>query len=478
MRYEIELDTVLHEIMARWGIPGMGIGLVEGDEIAYAKGFGVQSLESGAFVTPGSVFCVASVAKCFVASAVMQLAEQGKIQLDAPLVQYLPLFKLDDERYSLITIRQMLSHTSGMPDMDEIEYDELVAHPEYDDGSAERYVQGLSTRQLIAAPGERFAYSNIAYNVLGFLVARLSGQTFEAFMKEHILIPAGMPDSTFFYPEVPQARLALPHLRSPAMIVNPLYPYHRADAPASFLHTTVVDMCHWAITCLNGGTFHGRQVLSPTSYDQMWTPVAPRHYPPFYESAGLGWTIGHFEGVKTVSHGGGGFGWTAFFLLLPEKKRGAVILCNEESPARECTIQAVARVMLDHEPQAGAVSWMVPVCQALQEGGIRAAYARYAKLKASSPQEYVFDEDDLVSLTYQLVSAKKVDLAIDVLELNIHVFPEHLGSLVFLAKLYIRQGQRVQAEERLQKALSIKPDSMYLAGLLDEIRCAAKPGPP
>lgn len=98
---------------------------------------------------------------------------------------------------------------------------------------------------MIAAPGERFAYSNIAYKVLGHLITKITGQTFENYMQEHILRPAGMSESTLFFPDVPRSRLAVPHLRAPEMIVNPIYPYHRADAPASFLHSSVVEMCHW-----------------------------------------------------------------------------------------------------------------------------------------------------------------------------------------------------------------------------------------
>jgi CubicO group peptidase (beta-lactamase class C family) len=126
MLYEKDLDSVLQEIVARWGIPGLAVGIVQDDEIVYAKGFGVQSLETQTPVTLDSIFCVASVSKAFVATAVVQLAERGKINLDAPIVQYLPYFQLDDERYPQITSRQILSHTSGMPDMDESEYDELV----------------------------------------------------------------------------------------------------------------------------------------------------------------------------------------------------------------------------------------------------------------------------------------------------------------------------------------------------------------
>ena len=427
-----KLDSVLEEIVARWGIPGLGVGIVQEGEIVYARGFGVQSLDTLEPVTPNTIFCVASVAKCFTASAVMQLVEAGKIDLDAPIVKYLPYFKLDDERYTQITIRQMLSHTSGMPDFTESEYDELVAQPETDEGAPERLVRSLSGRKMAAAPGERFLYSNIAYNVLGDLIAKISGQTFEAYIKEHLLAPAGMPESTFFFPEVNRERLAVPHLRTPGMIVNPVYPYHRADAPASFLHATVIEMCHWCITCLNQGSYQGRRILTPASYELMWTPVAEWGYPPLYEEVGLGWTLGHFEGVRTVSHGGMGFGWTDFLTLLPEKQSAAVILCNEESSARSRTIQAALNVILGKEPETGTVSWMVPICQALQEGGIRAAYERYAEIKGG--EEYILDADDLFNLTYQLMSVKKLDLTMEVLKLNLQAFPEHIDSLNLAGK--------------------------------------------
>jgi CubicO group peptidase (beta-lactamase class C family) len=440
-----KLDVVLEEIMSLWGIPGLAVGIVQDGEIAYTRYLGVQSLDSGAPVTGDSVFCIASIAKIFVASAVMQLVEHGVLALDAPVAQYLPYFRLDDPRYTEMTIRQMLSHTSGMPDMEESEYDELVANPEYDQGAAERYVRNLSRLKLAGAPGERFLYSNIAYNVLGDLIAKVSGKSFEDYLVEHILRPAGMFTSAFSHLDVPPDRLALPHLRIPEMVVNPIYPYHRADAPASFLHTTVTEMCHWAITCLNRGTFNGPPILSPASYDLMWTPAVERGSPPFYESHGLGWVLGHYDGLKTVSHGGGGFGWTDFFFLLPEANQAAVILCNEESSARARTIRAVTEAMLGREPKAGTVSWMIPISQALQEGGIQAAYARYAEIKADPG--YFLQEYELACLVYQLMAVKKFDLAMEVLKLNLHAFPQDPESYHLLGKLYLIKGESQQAEE-------------------------------
>jgi CubicO group peptidase (beta-lactamase class C family) len=464
------LDAVLEEIVARWGIPGLGVGIVEGDEILYARGFGVQSLDTGAPVTPESVFCVASITKCFVATAMMQLVEQGRLDLDAPLVDYLPDFRLDDARCTRITLRQMLSHTSGMPDFDESEYDVLVAHPEYDDGAPERLVRSLKDRKMVAAPGERFHYSNIAYNVLGYLISRLSGETFEAYMQAHVLRPAGMLDSTLTPADVPPSRLAAPHLRTPHMRVNPIYPYHRADAPASYLHSTVVDMCHWGTTCLKRGTYAGQYLLSPASYETMWTPVAEWGYPPLYEHTGLGWTLGHFEGVRTVSHGGMGFGWTDFLTILPEKNRAAIILCNEESSARSRTIRAALHTMLEMPPQVGAVSWMIPINQALIEGGIQAAYDCYERLKDSRSDAYFFDADELITLVYQLVSVGQIELAMDVLRLNLHVFPEHVDSYLCLANLCLTNGNVGQAEEALSNALALQPDNPAIQDQLQKLR--------
>ena len=428
-----QLNNVLEDMMVRWDIPGLGVGLVEEGEIVYAQAFGVQSLATGVPVTTDSLFCVASIAKCFVACAIMQLVEQDLLCLDAPLVEFLPDFLLDADHFQEITLRQILSHTSGIPEMDEIEYEHLVVQPEYDEESPARYVRTLSNRKMIGLPGEKFAYSNIGYNVLGYLIARRTGKTFEDYMKAHILTPAGMSDSTFFFPNVPLDRLAVPHLRIPQLVPNPVLPYHRADAPASFLYTSVNEMCRWAMTSLNRGTYFGQRLLSPGSYDQMWTPAVQRGYPPFREEMGLGWALGHYEGFRTVAHGGGGFGWTCHLILLPEQNRAAIILCNEESSAIECLEQAVMRALLEMEPKPGPVSWLIPIASALHTGGIQAAYANLEEIKQNP--DFYLDPYDLTTLVYQLLSVRNYALAIEVLKFNLHVFPEHQDSIALLARV-------------------------------------------
>src|SRR5262245_44894457 len=141
-----QIDTLISQIVQFYELPGLAVGLVKDHELVYARGFGVKSLATGDPITPTSLFHLASVSKPFVATAIVQLVEKGQVDLHAPVVKYLPYFKLDDERYTTITVQQMLTHTSGMPSSPE---DFGWDRPEYDEGALERYVRSLSPEKLI-----------------------------------------------------------------------------------------------------------------------------------------------------------------------------------------------------------------------------------------------------------------------------------------------------------------------------------------
>src|SRR3977135_2970518 len=149
-RLSTELEPKIKEEIQQGHLPGFAIGVVKDGKLIYAKGFGEAKLGGNRPVTSRSLFHMASVTKTFVATAVMQLMEKGKIDLDLPLTRYLPYFRLNDERYRAITIRQMLSHTSGIPDTVNYNWDK----PEYDAGALERLVRSISDQKLVMAPGE------------------------------------------------------------------------------------------------------------------------------------------------------------------------------------------------------------------------------------------------------------------------------------------------------------------------------------
>src|SRR5262245_32849286 len=134
-RFKTQLQPIIERVMEQRSIPGFAIAVVHNQKVVYAAGFGVRNLENKRDkITTQSLFHMASITKPFVATSVMQLVEKGKVDLDSPVVKYLSYFRLNDERYATITVRQMLSHISGMPDVRDYEWDK----PQYDDGALEQ----------------------------------------------------------------------------------------------------------------------------------------------------------------------------------------------------------------------------------------------------------------------------------------------------------------------------------------------------
>lgn len=318
---ETELDGVIAEFIDTHPIPGIAVGVVKDGQVVYAKGFGVADAQTREPVTSQSLFHTASVSKTFVATAIMQLVQQKKLDLDTPVAEYLPYFQLDDKRAEQITIRQMLTHTSGMPDVRDYQWDE----PEYDVGALERYVRSLKARKLIAPPGQGFHYSNMAYEVLGDVIAKVSGESFEAYVQERILAPLEMQHSTFLREETDAHLRTTPHVGRRKPKTSSVYPYHRAHAPSSTLHSNVEDMCNWIIANVNRGQFKDRRILQADSYDQIWRPQATVREG---VEIGLGWMLAERPYGLLVFHGGRDIGFQSHVTLLPETAGGLVILTN------------------------------------------------------------------------------------------------------------------------------------------------------
>ncbi len=228
-----KIEALVEETMARINLPGFALAVVKDGNLAYAKGFGVTSLDGGEPVTPQTVFQWAESSMSLTAMAVMQLVEEGKLALDAPVIDYVHYFKLTDERYQEITVGQLLAHTSGIPDSGDAMADWENFMPEYDGGALERWIRGdLAQKGLLFAPGTGWEYSDVAYALLGAVIGAASGQPYEAYMQEHIFTPLAMNKSTFLLEEVDKTLLASPHVPDAAgeVVVSAAIPYHRPFA--------------------------------------------------------------------------------------------------------------------------------------------------------------------------------------------------------------------------------------------------------
>jgi CubicO group peptidase (beta-lactamase class C family) len=455
-----KLDQVIRKYQKVHQVPGIALGVLKNNKIIYAKGFGVRNLETKESVTTRSLFHMASVSKPFVATAIMQLVEKGKVKLEGKLVDYLPYFKMDDERYKTITIGQMLSHISGIPDVEDYEWDK----PQYDDGAAERYIRSLTKEKLIAAPGEKFNYSNMAFDILADVIARASGMTFEAYMKENIFKPLQMNDSTFYKPDVPNELATTPHVISDQLnftvSVSKIYPYNRAHAPSSTLHSNVMDMMNWAIANLNKGAFKNRRTLQPSTQELMWKPHAETGWKiDAYKNVGLSWFMGKYKDHPIIFHGGGDEGYRTFFLLLPEQSTAIVTLGNSDTFRSREVALAVLDVLLGEEPESPKLPISVPVAKMLLEKGAKAAVELYHRLKKSKPDNYYFREQDLNRLGYTLMKQNRLDDAIEILKLNVAEFPKSWNVADTLGEAYLKKGENQLAIKNYEKALQLNPQS-------------------
>jgi CubicO group peptidase (beta-lactamase class C family) len=431
-----EIDDLAHAVVTGFGVAGLAIGIVHGEQV-YSRGFGVKSIETQKPVTADSLFHLASISKTFVASAVVQLAEQGKLELDAPLITYLPDFILADERCQQITVRQMLSHTAGMPDSDDYGWD----HPEYDDQALERYVRSLADEKLIAAPGEKFAYSNIGYEVLGLLIARASRMSFEDYVKQYLLLPLGMNSSTFLKTEVPPEHASTPHVVLPPTVVSPEYPYNRAHAPSSTLHSSAAELCSWALMNLNRGELQGRRVLQAASFDQLWHPyqqTGPTHPDEF---VGLSWFIDTYRGQRRIGHDGVDTGFQSNMVILPDQSIAVVVLANAIPAPVNKAADSIVDILLGFEPSIPKPPVLLSLGAILSVHGVQGAADRYRRLQEAQGDQYDFGPEQFLDIGYTLLEVRRYPECFRVLQLGLELFPDAPEIADLLTQLNSRVGK-------------------------------------
>jgi CubicO group peptidase (beta-lactamase class C family) len=341
-----KVEASLARTMKDDQVPGLAIGIIKNGQVVYSKGFGVAKAGTDLPVTPKTVFQLGSDSKMMVGIAIMQLREQGKIDLDAPVTTYLPYFRLADERYPQLTIRFLLSHRSGLPYCvmsDDCDRSPDYQLPQYDDGALDRYVRSASSVRLNNEPGKIMQYSDLGFEILGDVIAKISGQSFESYVRQHIFLPLGMQHTSFSLQDIPADTLAQPHTLDPDLRVNAYFPYSRQHAPSSHLFSNVDDMNRFALAQLNQGQLGGMRILPPAVYQTMWGPeIDTAIESPWEKQLGLGWFIGDHAGHHLVGHGGGDIGFACGFIMAPEDGLAVVVMTNRAISAEDISYQVMA----------------------------------------------------------------------------------------------------------------------------------------
>ncbi|WP_291581994.1 serine hydrolase [Clostridium sp. UBA6640] len=463
------LDRIINEYVEKENVPGLAVGVVYDNEILYTKGFGMKNVDTKELVDENTLFHMASVSKTFVATGIMQLVERGKIKLDSHLTEYLPYFQLRDDRYKNITIRQLLSHMSGMPDADDYEWDK----PQYDEDALEKYVKSIKNEELMWEPGERFAYSNIAFEILGDVIAKVSGLSFEEYMKTNILELLQMKESNFFNPDVSKELLATPHIigveNGYGGVVGEVFPYNRAHGPSSTLCSNVVEMCNYAIANMNSGVFGEKRILENHSYSELWRNNGSTGWGGYTSEVGLAWFLGEYKGNKVRSHSGLDTGFRSNFIILPERGMSLVVMTNSDYIGLKLLCTAILDILLGEEVQYVKQSLAHYMAKKLFENNFETALKEYSSIKEDSFDRYNFIEDEFKFVAYELVGIGKVKEAIELMKISTEISPKSSSLYYNLGKMYLLYGDKKLALENYKKSMELDPNNIKVKKKIEEL---------
>jgi CubicO group peptidase (beta-lactamase class C family) len=338
------IRTFVSGALDELGVPGAAVVVVRSDGVAFAEGFGTAD-DDGRPVTPQTPFHVASLSKQLTSIGVMQLVTSGDLSLDGSVRSYVDWFGADGSETAKITVRDLLAQTSGWSENQGV----TNRIDDYDaDDALERNVRRLASEGLEHAIGQ-FEYSNANYDVLGYLIAVVSGQSYEAYMSEHVLGPLQMTHTHLTDADARADGVAQGHYLFFGVPIGYDIPFVRGSGPSSFIAASAEDLAHVLIAHLNGGAYEGTHVLDADSMADLRRPLT---HPEPWSGYGWGWwtsplwdageirdgaDFSSYTVPVMLEHGGSHATFASSMLLLPDERIGIVVLLNlndENAPSR------------------------------------------------------------------------------------------------------------------------------------------------
>jgi CubicO group peptidase (beta-lactamase class C family) len=302
-------------------------------KILFEKGYGLADLEHRVPVTPQTIFRIGSVTKQFTATAILKLQKEGRLSVNDKLSKYFPDFPHGDE----VTLRELMNHTSGIHDYVPSQWSDVTKPT-----TPEAIIEGIEKHPYDFDPGTQWRYDNSGYTLLGYIVEKVSGQSYGDFLRENFFQPQGMTNTGVYHTLLGLSHEALGYSLGtkgfePAFYIDPSW-----NGGDGALYSTVEDLYRW-----NEGIFNDR-VLDAASLNTAFTPVATEAGQlNSGDGYGFGWFVGRYRGLRDISHGGSVPGFSCTLLRLPDEKFTVAVLANAEPGRTNATTRFLAYQMVD-----------------------------------------------------------------------------------------------------------------------------------
>jgi len=320
-----QVDDYLKAQMADHRIPGLAITVIQNGKPLKTAAYGLANLELKVPVSVDTVFEIGSVTKQFTAAAILLLAQEGKLSVEDPISKYL---KATPDIWTNITIRHLLSHTSGLKSYTGLDGFALTRHL-----TQEQFIREIAKQPMEFQPGEAWKYCNTGFNLLGYIIENVSGTNYWAFLRARILQPLGMSATTDRRPAVIVTNRASGYEQTNHMHISRDYDLTDVFA-AGALVSTVGDLAKW------NAALDSDSPLAAASKELMWTPAKLNHGKP--TKYGFGWFIEPLDGHRNIGHGGSTSGFSASIQRFPDDKLAVIILTNTDEQIATTLAKKVA----------------------------------------------------------------------------------------------------------------------------------------
>ena len=337
------LETAISRFMAANSVPGVSVAVVENAAVEWTAGFGTADLENLAPATSRTLYRLASISKSITATAALLLWQQGKLDLDAPVQKYCPAFPQKD---TPITTRELLGHLGGIRHYkSESQDDPEIGNTKHFPNPIQGGVDFFKNDALVAKPGTEFHYSTQGFTLAGCAIEGASGENYVDYVRKNVLAPAGMTHT------VVDDRFAIVPYRTrfyskdkSGAITNAEFLDSSYKIPGGGWLSSADDMAQFEVAMLND------RLVARTTRDLMWTPLKPGDGKE--DLYALGWGTGKDLGVLDVGHGGGQQGTSTFFMMVPERRAGVVVLINLDGGNASDLATELMKIVLASAPPA------------------------------------------------------------------------------------------------------------------------------
>lgn len=312
-------------------IPGMGIGVIKDGETLMAEGFGYADIEKKTAIDSQTLFGIASCTKSFTSAIIAILVDEGKLDYDTPIIEYLPDFRMYDEYTTKsCTLRDMLNHRTGLPGHDSLYVDEIDRAELF---KRMRYIEPNAPMRTVTQ------YNNVVYTMIGYIAERITGETWDNLIKDWLLKPLGMTNTNTTIKALRESNnIAEPHWRMNGKI-NKIKNWDVSlGAPCAAINSCLDDMLKWLQFNLNMGEWNGNQLISSQNMKEMHTAAVPfpmwsvdlDEVPPI-QAYCMGWIADSYRGQDLVYHVGEIEGYCSLMAFLPKRNIGIMIMINNHN---------------------------------------------------------------------------------------------------------------------------------------------------